>query len=98
MLNYLAWGVLFVSMLVFHRAQPEFETFFDRFYLLDIRTEWDRQFLNYLGYVMGTGFAISLFGLCLSLYRARRKTDHKNNLIILGCLYLFLLLLAWFLW
>ncbi|MCD4741310.1 MAG: hypothetical protein K8R67_02340, partial [Desulfobacteraceae bacterium] len=40
-LNIFAWLLLLVVLLVFHRVQPEFESFFDRFYRLNLRTFWD---------------------------------------------------------
>ena len=88
--NYIAWFILFVSLLVFHRAQPEFETVFDRFYQLNLRTYWDKAFLRYLVYVLAFGAVISLAGFGLGQFRARRKTDHRNAIIVLGILYLIL--------
>lgn len=82
--------------MVFHRAQPEFETFFDRFYRLNLRTSWDLEFLKYLAYTMILGLALFLFSFALSRTRARRRTDHKNHLIFLGLSYLALLFLTWF--
>lgn len=96
-INYVAWVILLVTLLVFHRAQPEFETVFDRFYQLDLRTGWDADFLRYLVYVLALGVCASLAGLGLALIRARRKTDHKVPIIGLGCLYVFLFVLSWFL-
>lgn len=91
LVNLSAWGILFISMMVFHRAQPEFETLFDRFFRLDLRTVWDIRFLNYLIYTIFLGLAISILGLVLGMFRARRKTDRKRHLLILGAIYLFLL-------
>lgn len=82
-------------MLVFHRAQPEYETVFDRFYQLDLRTVWDARFLQYLLYTILLGLAISILGLVLARFRGRRKTDHKRQTIILGILYLILFVLLW---
>lgn len=82
---------------MFHKAQPEFETVFDRFYQLDLRTNWDMQFVYYLTYAIVLGLACSLIGLGLSLFRARRETDHKTPILILGVLYLVLFVLSWFL-
>ncbi len=45
-LNIFVWLLLIVIMLIFHRAQPEFETFFDRFYLLKLRTFWDIKYVD----------------------------------------------------
>lgn len=79
-----------MSLLVFHRAQPEFETFFDKFYRLDLRTSWDMVFVQYLISTIILGSIVSIFGLGLSRFRARRQTDHKKHLILLGFLYLVL--------
>lgn len=88
--NFVAWLVLFVSLVVFHFAQPEFETVFDRFYRLDVRTYWDMEAVRYVFLTLALGLAISVGGLMLSLFRARRKTDHRKPIIILGGLYLVL--------
>ena len=93
-LTYLVWAVLLVCLLVFHKAQPEFETFFDRFYQLNLRTYWDREFIRYLVYTAAFGLAVSLAGGFLALFRARRRTDHKKSIVVLGCLYLVLIILA----
>ncbi|WDP93415.1 MAG: hypothetical protein HUN04_26325 [Desulfobacter sp.] len=95
--NYLAWAGLMVFLLVFHRAQPEFETFFDKFYQLNLRTYWDKTFIRYLVYIAGAGLAATTAGLGLSLFRARRHTDHRKPIVILGVLYLILIILSWLL-
>lgn len=93
-LNIMAWILLFVILLVFHRAQPEFETFFDRFYRLDLRTDWDIRYLNYLIYINTAGILMSLSGIILGRFRGRRESDHKNILIITGVLSIALLSVA----
>jgi hypothetical protein len=90
-LNILAWILLIFMLLVFHRAQPEFETIFDRFYDLKLRTSWDIQYLVYLVYVVGIGIFVSLSGLMLGIFRGRRKKDGKTALIITGIISLTLL-------
>jgi hypothetical protein len=92
LISFSAWAGLFVSLLVFHRAQPEFETFFDKFYSLDLRTTWDMKFVQYLVYSTLLGTIVSITGLGLSVFRARRETDHKKHFILLGFLYLLLFL------
>ena len=94
--NFAAWLVLFAAMLVFHFAQPEFETLFDRFYRLNLRTYWDSDFIRYLAYTLGMGLAVSLTGMVLGLFRARRSTDHRNPIIVLGVLYLILFFIYWY--
>lgn len=89
--------MLLVSLLVFHRAQPEFETFFDRFYRLDLRTHWDMTYVHYVVHAIMMGFMICLAGIGLSLVRARRKTDSKKHILLLGVLYVILSSISWFL-
>jgi len=89
--------VLFAALMVFHFAQPEFETLFDRFYALDLKTRWDYILLKYFAYTMGFGLMVSLAGMMLGLFRARRKTDHRKPIIALGLMYLILIAVYWFL-
>ena len=93
-LNILAWILLLFILVIFHRAQPEFETVFDRFYQLNLRTAWDLQYLYYLIYTVIFGILISLSGLLLSIFRGRREKDHKKALIITGIISLIMLLAA----
>ncbi|MDD9304803.1 MAG: hypothetical protein HUK40_21660 [Desulfobacter sp.] len=97
LVNYVSWTILFVALLVFHKAQPEFDTLFDRFYQLNLRTHWDKDFVRYFVYTAGLGLGASAFGLGLAIFRARRRTDHKIPIRVLGGLYLILLVLAWIL-
>ena len=90
-LNILAWILLIVILLIFHRAQPEFETLFDRFYQLKLRTDWDIQYLYYLIYMVIFGIFTSITGLLLGIYRGRREKDHKKALIITGIISIILL-------
>jgi len=90
-LNVFTWILFVFILLVFHRAQPEFETLFDRFYHLNLRTSWDLEYLQYLIYVVITGIFISLSGLLLTLFRGRRKNDHKKGLIAIGFISLIML-------
>ncbi|MCP4671513.1 MAG: hypothetical protein GY857_09425 [Desulfobacula sp.] len=83
-------------LLVFHRAQPEFESFFDRFYKLDLRTTWDIKYLRYLIYTVITGIIISLSGLVLGMFRGRRQNDHNKALIITGIISLIMLVISIF--
>jgi len=90
-LNILAWILLVFILLIFHRAQPEFETVFDRFYQLNLRTDWDIQYLYYLIYTVIFGIFISIAGLLLGIFRGRRENDHKKALIITGIISLIML-------
>jgi hypothetical protein len=93
-LNLLSWVILLFILLVFHRAQPEFETVFDRFYQLSLRTHWDIKYLNYLILLLFLGVVISLSGLTLGVFRGRRKKDHKKALIVTGILSFILLVFS----
>jgi hypothetical protein len=93
-LNILAGILLLGILLIFHRARPEFETLFDRFYKLNLRTTWDIQYLYYLIYIDSVGIVICLGGLFLRRYRGRRENDHKKALIITGIVSLALLFVA----
>jgi len=90
-LNISAWILLISILFIFHLAQPEFETLFDRFYQLKLRTAWDIQYLNYLVYMVISGIFISLSGVLLGIFRGRRKNDHKKALILTGLISLTML-------
>jgi len=81
---------LIAAILIFHRAQPEFETFFDRFYGLQLRRYWDQNYIRFLVYVLGAGTLVSAAGLWLSRYRGRRSTDRRCLVVVLTILYCFL--------
>lgn len=93
-LNIFAGILLLCILLIFHRARPQFETLFDRFYKLNLRTTWDVEFLYYLIYMVSFGICISLCGLFLRRFRGRRENDHKKALIITGIISLVLLFVA----
>jgi len=95
-LNIIAWILLIILLLVFHRAQPEFETVFDRVYQLDLRTNWDSQYLYYLTYTVIFGILLSLTGLSLGIFRGRRQKDSKTALIITGGISLLMLTITVF--
>lgn len=95
-LNIAAWILLLVLFMVFHRAQPEFETVFDRFYRLKLRTYWDLQYINYLIYSVSLSIFICICGLVLSRFRGRRRGDHKKALLITGVISFFMLVTALF--
>ena len=94
--NIAAWILLAFMLGLFHRAQPEFESFFDRFYHLQLRTHWDIQYLYYLVYIVIISISISLSGLLLSLFRGRRQNDHKKVLIVTGIFSLIMLVISMF--
>jgi len=74
-LNLLSWGVILLILIVTERAKPQFESFFDRFYKLKIRTSWDPEFVDYLFWLVIAGTIASSLGLILRGWRARRRED-----------------------
>ncbi|MCK5683529.1 hypothetical protein KAJ27_05390 [bacterium] len=95
-LNIFASVLLIFILFVFHRAQPEFESVFDRVYELELRTKWDIQYLYYLIYCVLAGITISITGLLLGFFRGRRSNDHKKMLIITGVISLIMLVISIF--
>ncbi len=87
LLSLLCWVLFIGGLIIFHWARPEFVTVFDRFYHLQLRTQWDYQYVTYMFYTIAGGFSISLVALLLGRIRGRRRTDYKGHLIFLGCLY-----------
>ncbi len=83
--NFLAWILIIAIFVVFERARPQFESFFDRFYKLTLRVNWDIKFIDYLLWLVVVCIIISVSGLLLSLTRARRKEDYSTaGLLIMG--------------
>lgn len=83
--NGISWFIIIGILIVTERAKPEFESFFDRFYQLNLRTSWDMEFVEYLLYLAIGGAVVCVIGLLLSLVRARRKTDgNRVPLLIMG--------------
>ncbi len=85
LVNFLAWILIVVILVVFERARPQFESFFDRFYKLKLRVNWDMKFIDYLIWLVAVCIIISISGLLLGLARARREEDCSTvGLLIMG--------------
>lgn len=83
--NALSWVVIVLILILTERAKPEFESFFDRFYRLDIRTWWDIEFVRYLFWLAFAGSIMSSVGLMLSVTRGRRRDDaSRSGLLLMG--------------
>ena len=93
-MNIAACAGLIAAILIFYRAQPEFETFFDRFYQLQLRHYWDQDYVRFLVNVLGAGTLINAACLFLSRYRGRRSTDHRHLVLLLTFLYSLLFVLS----
>ncbi len=90
--NFLSWALTAAIFIVFERARPEFVSFFDRFYKLKLRVNWDIKFVDYLLWLIVICIIISFSGILLGLARARRKEDYNiYGLVMMGFLSLFFL-------
>ena len=85
--NLLSWVIIALILIITERAKPEFESFFDRVYRLDIRTWWDIEFVKYLFWLAFAGSIMSSVGLILSVTRGRRQEDTSRlGLLLMGLL------------
>jgi len=83
--NILAWVLIAAILITFERARPQFESFFDRFYKLKLRVNWDTKFIDYLLWLVIVGIVISAAGLLLGRIRTRRKDDCSSvGLMVMG--------------
>ena len=76
--NVAAAAALFGAFCLTGMAKPEVETFFDRFYNLNLnrRPNWDSTLLSYIGILLLISGLISIFGLYINSKRRRRKGDY----------------------
>ena len=80
------WLLMLVALAVVEKARPQFETFFDRWFLeTNLRTTWDLEFARYFFYLMIVGLGISVVDLAINARRRRRKSDsYRISLVLLG--------------
>jgi len=69
------WGLMLAAMLLLGWAKPKVETFFDRYYQLDLRSSWDMELAHYIFYCMIAGLLLSVAGLVINNRRHRRRDD-----------------------
>ncbi|HEY5672678.1 MAG TPA: hypothetical protein VIR78_03135 [Malonomonas sp.] len=76
--NVTAAASLFVVFCLTAMAKPEIETFFDRFYKVNLyrRPNWDMNLMNYIGLMLVICCIVSLAGLYINSKRLRRKGDY----------------------
>ena len=74
-LSLFVWILVAGILIIIEIARPQFESFFDRFYNLNLRTSWDTDFFYALYYLSIAGLIVSTTGFFLSLFRARRIND-----------------------
>jgi hypothetical protein len=77
-LGILAWGIMFFIIAITDRAKPPMETFFDRFFKVQVRQTWDFGLLQYALYLMITLCVLCVIGLVINSRRHRRKNDRYS--------------------
>ena len=65
-------------------AKPELETFFDRYYQLPLRNNWNMDLANYIGILLACSFIVSVAGLAINSRRLKRKHDHVRATLVLS--------------
>lgn len=65
-------------------AKPELETFFDRYYSLQLRQTWNTDLIGYIGFMLLLSCLTSIAGLIINSKRLRRKGDHIRSTMILS--------------
>jgi hypothetical protein len=86
-LGVVGWLVMLIAMFIAEKAQPHFETFFDRWFKINVTTTWNVVLARYIFYLMILGFCISVLGLLINTKRHRRKyDDYRAYLVLLGLL------------
>ena len=80
-----SWIFMLIVLIILEKAKPQFETFFDRFYHLKLRTTWDYALAEHIYHIMFAGVLISAVGLAISFKRYRRKEDmYPVSLMLIG--------------
>lgn len=82
-LSVAGWLILLAALLVLAEAKPPVETFFERYYKIQLRSSWDLELARYIYYLMLLGLGTSLTGLALNSRRLRRRGDEWRISLIL---------------
>lgn len=78
------WIALVVALILFGEARPELATGVQRFWGIEVRSEWSQEYAYYLLQTLRFCLFTSLLAMLLSLRRNRRKKDHFGiNLLVL---------------
>jgi len=83
-LNAAAVISLAAALVITAIAKPELETFFDRYYNLQLRQTWDHDLIGYIGLMLGVSCLTSIIGLAVNSKRLRRKGDHVHATLVLS--------------
>lgn len=80
----ISWILMVPLLVLMDRAQPQFETFFDRYFDIQVKAGWDYEVLRYAFYLMLLLMFLSGTGLLINKTRNKRKEDsYRMNLIIM---------------
>ncbi|MBN1956813.1 MAG: hypothetical protein JXQ81_09375 [Desulfuromonadales bacterium] len=83
-LNAAAVVSLAAALVIAAVAKPELETFFDRYYNLQLRQTWNQDLIGYIGLMLGLSCVTSIIGLIVNSKRLRRKGDHVHATLVLS--------------
>lgn len=82
--NAIAVISLAAALVVTAIAKPELETFFDRYYNLQLRQNWNHDLVGYIGLLLALSCLTSIIGLVINSRRLRRKGDYIHSTLILS--------------
>lgn len=82
-LSVIGWLALLTALFVLGEARPPVETFFERWYKIQLRASWNLELARYIFYLMLFGLGTSLTGLVINSRRLRRKGDEWRVSLIL---------------
>lgn len=81
----ISWILIITALIITGEAQPRHENFIDRLYHVTVRSNWDRNLLSYVFYILLINLATCIIGFVLNMLRQRRKTDKiSKSIVILG--------------
>jgi len=84
MIGMISWGLMLPLLYLIDRAKPEFETFFDKMFDIQVRSTWDLEVYQWAVFLMVILAVLSATGLLINKSRKRRKEDYyRINLVIM---------------
>ena len=78
----ICWALFVFSFYLVSKAQPQLESFFERWLNVKVREGWDEKMLFYTFILMLVIFYFSCFGLIINTRRHKRKTDKYSPALI----------------
>lgn len=78
------WVILFCVLAFYQKAQPQVETFFDRFFQIEVRETWDLNKLKIAFYRLVFLLLFSAFSIFLNFKRLKRSTDRLRKSFIIS--------------